>query len=52
MMSAERSIQWPMTLGTAPASPLNIPQTDADEGAVGQLADDTQEPYHDRASDR
>jgi len=51
MMSADRSIQCPMNFGQAPGSPSRTPQTDAEEGAVGQL-DDTRKTYHDRSRDR
>lgn len=52
MISADRSSQWPRNFGKAPGSPSSTPQTEAEEGAVGQVLGATKATYHDRARDR
>ena len=44
-MSAERSAQCVKNFGHAPGAPSKSPQTDADDGAVGQL-DTVETTYH------
>jgi hypothetical protein len=42
MISTDRSSQWLMNFGQPPGSPSNTAQTEAEEGAVGQLLEATE----------
>lgn len=46
MISPARSSQWPKNFGQPPGLPSSTAQTDAEEGAVGQLEEATTATYH------